>query len=151
MPCRGGGGAIGVVNVMPFCKCYGIGNMLVGQWCCSIWLLWAGECILRSCRLGGLRWLLARCQGNGESGHFDSWGGIRPPRPPPIKSAWRPPNMDMYSGCYIHNMDIYIYTYIFRSIYIYPYYGYNIQNTYPDFGNSGTNVANGSVRMLTVW
>jgi hypothetical protein len=23
--------AIGVVNVMPFCKCYGIGNMLVGH------------------------------------------------------------------------------------------------------------------------
>jgi hypothetical protein len=23
--------AIGVVNVMPFCKCYGIGNMLGGQ------------------------------------------------------------------------------------------------------------------------
>ena len=26
-----------------------------------------------------------------------------------MKSAWRPPNMDMYSGCYIQNMDIYIY------------------------------------------
>ena len=33
--------------------------------------------------------------------------------------------MDMYSGCYIQNMDIYIL----------------------DFGNLGTNVANGSVRI----
>ena len=37
--------------------------------------------------------------------------------------------MDMYSGCYIHNMDIYIYI--------------------MDLGNLGTNVANGSVRILT--
>ena len=51
--------------------------------------------------------------------------------------------MDMYSGCYIQNMDIYI------PEYLYPYYGYNIQNIYPDFGNLGTNVANGSVRILT--
>jgi hypothetical protein len=35
---------------------------------------------------------------------------------PPIKSAWRPPNMDMYSGCYIQNMDIYSGTYIYISI-----------------------------------
>jgi hypothetical protein len=53
----------------------------------------------------------------------------------------------MYSGCYIHNMDIYIPEYIY--IYIYPYYEYNIQNIYPDLGNLGTNVANGSVRILT--
>jgi hypothetical protein len=47
-----------------------------------------------------------------------------------IKSAWRPPSMDMYSGCYIQNMDIYIYI--------------------MDFGNLGTNVANGSIRILTL-
>ena len=34
-------------------------------------------------------------------------GGASAPPDPPIKSAWRPPNMDMYSGCYIQNMDIY--------------------------------------------
>ena len=37
---------------------------------------------------------------------------------PPIKSAWRPPNMDMYSGCYIQNMDIYSGTYIYIYIHI---------------------------------
>jgi hypothetical protein len=58
-----------------------------------------------------------------EPSGFDSWGGIRPPDAP-IKSAWRPTNMDMYSGCCI-------------------------QNTNPDFGNLGTNVANRSVRILT--
>ena len=26
---------------------------------------------------------------------------------PTIKSAWRPPNMDMYSGCYIQNINIF--------------------------------------------
>ena len=36
--------------------------------------------------------------------------------------------MDMYSGCYIQNMDIYIL----------------------DFGSLGTNVANGSIRILTL-
>ena len=55
-------------------------------------------------------------------------GGASSPSDPPIKSAWRPPNMDMYSGCYIQNMDVY-------SL---------------DFGNLGTNVANGSIRILTL-
>jgi hypothetical protein len=61
-------------------------------------------------------------------------GGASAHPDPPIKSAWRPPNMDMYAGIYI---------------YIYPYYGYNIQNIYPYFGNLGTNAANASVRILT--
>ena len=55
-------------------------------------------------------------------------GGASAPPDPAIKSAWRPPNMDMYSGCYIQNMDIYI----------------------MDFGNLGTNVPNGSIRILTL-
>ena len=38
----------------------------------------------------------------------------------------------IYSGCYIQNMDIYIYIYIL------------------DLGNLGTNVANGSIRILTL-
>jgi hypothetical protein len=45
-------------------------------------------------------------------------GGASTPPDPPIKSAWRPPNMDMYSGCYIHNMDIYIPEYIYIYIHI---------------------------------
>jgi len=57
-------------------------------------------------------------------------GEASAPPDPPIKSAWRPPNMDMYSGCYIHIMDIYIYIL--------------------DLGNLGTNVANGSIRILTL-
>ena len=47
--------------------------------------------------------------------------------------------MDMYSGCYIQNMDIYIPDVISR-IWIY------ILN----FGNLGTNVANVSIRILTL-
>ena len=43
-------------------------------------------------------------------------GGASTPPDPHIKSAWRPPDMDMYSGCYIQNMDIYIY--IYSGIYI---------------------------------
>ena len=53
-------------------------------------------------------------------------GGASAPPDPPIKSAWRPPNMDMYSGCCIQNMDI-----------------------ITDLGNLGTNVANASVGILT--
>ena len=64
--------------------------------------------------------------------------------------------MDMYSGCHIQNMDIYIY--IFRMLY--PEYGYIFWILYPeygyiyiyilDLGNLGTNVANGSIRILTL-
>jgi hypothetical protein len=42
-------------------------------------------------------------------------GEASAPSDPPIKSAWRPPNMDMYSGCYINIMDIYIPEYIYIS------------------------------------
>ena len=70
---------------------------------------------------------------------YDSWGGASAPTDPPIKSAWRPPNMDMDSGCYIHIMDIYSGCYIqHMDIYIL------------DFGNLGTNVATGSIRTLTL-
>jgi hypothetical protein len=51
--------------------------------------------------------------------------------------------MDMYSGCYLQNLDIYIYIYS----------GRYIQNTdiyILDFGNLGTNVANASIRILTL-
>ena len=67
-------------------------------------------------------------------------GGASAPPDPPIKSAWRPPNMDMYSGCCIQNMDMYSGCYIQNmDIYIYIL----------DLGNLGTNVANGSIRILT--
>ena len=49
--------------------------------------------------------------------------------------------MHIYSGCYIHITDIYIYS------------GCYIQNMgiyIMDFGNLGTNVANGSIRILTL-
>ena len=47
----------------------------------------------------------------------------------------------MYSGCYIKNMYIYIYIPdVISRIWIYIL----------DFGNLGTNVANGSIRILTL-
>ena len=49
--------------------------------------------------------------------------------------------MDMYSGCYIKNMDIYSGCFI-QNMDIYKYI--------MDFGNLGTNVANGSIRILTL-
>ena len=52
-------------------------------------------------------------------------------------------NMNIYSGCYIQNMDIYSGCYIQKCIYIYIY-------VYYDFCNLGTNVANGSIRILTL-
>jgi hypothetical protein len=50
--------------------------------------------------------------------------------------------MHMYSGCYIQNMDIYIYIWM-----LYPEDGYLYML---DLGNLGTNVANGSIRILTL-
>ena len=47
--------------------------------------------------------------------------------------------MDMYSGCYIQNMDIYSGCYI-----------QNMDIYILDFSNLGTNVANGSIRILTL-
>jgi hypothetical protein len=70
-------------------------------------------------------------------------GGASASPDPPIKSAWRPPNMDMYSGCYIKNMDIYIY--IYSGCYI-----QNMDIFIFDFVNLGTNVANESIRILTL-
>jgi hypothetical protein len=57
--------------------------------------------------------------------------------------------MHIYSGCYIHIMDIYVYIFWM----LYPEYGYiyiYINIYMLGFGKLGTNVANGSIRILTL-
>ena len=85
---------------------------------------------------------MGRQNGRGHIYIYDSWGGIRPPQTPPLS---RPGGLqiwicilDVISRIWICMLDvisricIYIYIYILA------------------LGNSGTNVANGSIRILTL-